>query len=438
MKLWNSIYLKWLIISALITGTCVYASFYITRQWAETERRHFRGPHRHHVEIIKNLVKSGKMSIDEAYAVVETGAHKETPDVSYLMDGKGAILNSNLHGRRSPEPVFVERVQIADDRYIEYHLRHPGGRPRRPPPGIMKIGTIATGTSIVVGLGLSLIFFSFYIRFKSREAEEVISKLKAGDLKARFKIDPHQENASLILRFNEMADQVEQLVNNLRHTEESRKKMLQELAHDLRTPVASLKNFQEIIYEKDHLLEKEKKKQIQTLAIKEVTYLERLVEDLLFLSGVNDPRYSANFKEVFLNDLIQEEMETFEGKGIKISFTCVEAIYVRGDTHLLKRLLKNALSNALRFAKSEVKIIAHKLPSGALLQVIDDGPGIKDLDLSSFGEKKFSRSLTDDENAFISVGLGSVIMKKIVSIHDGDMLIQNLHPGFKIAFTLRS
>lgn len=436
MKTWSKLRLKWLSISVLITLICVFAGGFITRELTERERdlQMRMGPHRHHFGVINDLVKSGKFTSLEAFSIVENS--KEGSRRSYLLDSQGKVIQSNPPGETPDEIDERDKLKLDDGNFVYYEMkdalhgpRHPGPGfgPKHgpPPPGARLIGIVAISVSIIVGLALSMVFFNIFIRKKSRQAEDVILSLKSGDLKARFKVNDTDESSQLMLHFNDMADQIESLVTNLRDTEKARMTMLQELAHDLRTPVASLKQFQEILLYKGHLLDEEKRKHMQTLSMKEITYFERLVEDLLFLSGVNDPKYSASFHKVNLNELIEEEVDHFDLEKIQIIKNFEGSFSVQGDSHLLKRLFRNAVSNAMRFASSKVKIDVKRVQNEIVVVISDDGPGMKESDLQQFGEKKYSRHV--DSN--ISIGLGSVIMKKITSLHDASLSVQNQSIG---------
>lgn len=438
MKTWNkwSFTLKWLGLSAIITIICVVAGGYITRELTERERSlqlRMGGPHEEHLDVMKNLVQSGKFSADEAYHIVEKSRSPRGPMRSYLVDDNKKIISSQI--AKEPDLTNEKLNRLSPNRSVVFVREERGfgpgpgpgfgrGRPGGPPPGAHLIGLVSIFVSIIVGIGLSFIFLTFYVRKKSKQAEEVIAKLKAGDLKARFKIGEVDETSLLMSRFNEMADQIEILVTNLRNTEKARMLMLQELAHDLRTPVASLKQFQEILLHQGHLLDEENRRRTQTLAMREVNYFERLVEDLLFLSGVNDPRYSVNFKNVALNDLIQEEVDNFETSKINVVLELNSNVAIQGDPHLLKRLLRNALSNASRFANSKITVRLTAQNERLVLDIMDDGPGMKEEYVENFGEKKFSREASSDSS--ISIGLGSVIMKKIVTLHEGTFSVSNL------------
>jgi signal transduction histidine kinase len=407
---------KWMALSALITIICVAAGIFITHLLTEQERRRFRpSPLKEEARLMYHMTRSGDFTLDEAHLYIQD-SHLGPP-------GHRTKLVPASQAEK-----YEERVRINDELFLVTTSNR--RRPRGPPPEALVVGAISVVTSIIFGVALSFILLNLYLNRKEREAERVIDRLMSGDLKARFGIGDHP----LTVRFNEMAERIEALVTDLRTVEASRKKLLQELAHDLRTPVASLKNLQETLIEKGHLMSEEKKLHSQELSLKEISYFERLVEDLLFLSGVNDPRYSAQFNDVSLNELIEEEIELFEDGVIGFRFEAESNFSVRGDQHLLKRLLRNAISNARRFAKKEIIISLLEQGEWIQLSINDDGPGLAETELETFGEKKFSRQLHGGASSQISIGLGSVIMKKIISLHEGEMQSQNTRPGFRLSF----
>ena len=420
----------------------VVAGGYIFRALVEREKEFDKRmrPNGNSYKVMRELAQRTKLSTPELFKIVEKQKERRSPFQAVLINGKNEIIDF-APSEIAPPRDFSDLVkfQVGPDYFVVYKdmgFKPPGGRhgpphgkhhgsPHGPPPEARLVGAISIAVSILVGLGLSVIFLSLYIRRKSKEAEIVISKLRGGDLKARFKVNQVNESSELMQRFNEMADQIEELVSNLRETEKARMVLLQELAHDLRTPVASLKNLQEILLEKGHLMEEDKRRHAQGLAVKEVHYFERLVEDLLFLSGVNDPRYSGNFKPVTINHLFHDAVELFESEKVHFELLADSEITLTGDEHLIRRLIKNALSNASRFAKSRVQIQLIKGVDSVQIAISDDGPGLDPAQLDKFGHKKYSRAMQASSDD-ISIGLGSVIMKKIMSLHDGDLKVENV------------
>lgn len=447
-------YFQWFAIGILITFICVgfglYISHYITQNEERNRRELMQGRHEERIneyfkerfEILSTLIETKKFSPEEAFRIFDKSHIAPFPEASFLLDKNKNVIDSHISRRwRERKKKKFQEFKLTPDRYLRiYYYDRPlfkGGRKDAPPRrDALLIGLLTVGVSIITGIGLSLVILTWYLRKKAREAENIMNMIKAGSLSTRFSISQTDEAGLLMLKFNEMADQIENLVMNLKATEESRTKLLQELAHDLRTPVASMRSLQEILFTQEDNLSSDEKKHLQNLATREVGYFQRLVEDLLFLSGVNDPRYGQNMQKVNLTSLIREELEVFDVGSISLSFKAPEEeVFINADSHLLHRLLKNALSNAIRHAKTSVLISLQQEGTKILLKVRDDGPGLKEEDFKTFGEKKFSRELRQDESNYISVGLGSVIMKKIMSLHNGSLSIQNTSPGAELTLT---
>lgn len=395
-------------------------------------------PLQQRLAIMRGLMREHRLGADVAFELVDKTQDVPFPEAAYLLDRKKNVISSHVSKSFDEEKADdVKIYKLGPDHYYRIHFdddMKPRHRGDRPPKEFFIIMVLSVSVSIVLGIGLSLIILTWYMRRKARIAEDVMNKIKSGELHTRFPINQTDEAGLLMLKFNEMAGEIEGLVRNLKSTEEARTKLLQELAHDLRTPVASMKSIQEILFTKDDVLDSKEKEHLQTLAMREVSYFERLVEDLLFLSGVNDPRYTQRMVDVNLTSLIKEELEIFDVAGKNISINAEENLKIKGDLHLLHRLLKNALSNAVRHSRSLVHVELHKTDKGIVLEIRDDGPGFKEEDLKTFGEKKYSRALQNESDVHISVGLGSVIMKKIMSLHNGTLAIRNTGTGAELSF----
>lgn len=260
------------------------------------------------------------------------------------------------------------------------------------------------------------------------QTKNVITELKLGNLKSRLPLSKFDELSGLGNEFNAMADEIEKLVIDLKDTDSNRRHLLQELGHDLRTPIASIKNMLETNLNFDERMTTDERRENLKLSIKEIDYFHHLVDDLLFLSGVHDLKYRGNFKGVNLNALLMHEVMVFEeiNPKLEIELHANENAIVMGDEFLLQRLLKNAISNATNYAKNRVDIYVRKIEDrGYEIAICDDGKGINEEIISTFGQKRFSRKMIDEETGKISIGLGSVIMKKICEIHSANIKIKN-------------
>ncbi len=310
-----------------------------------------------------------------------------------------------------------------------------------PPPGFLPVFAISTASlfiSVLLGIGVALFSLLRSLQEKVNLADSVISELKHGNLKARFPIEKMDDVGKAMSRFNQMADEIERLVSQLKETEQSRMSLLQELAHDLRTPVASLKHLLETFQGDKEILSEDLKKEMMGLALREVEYFERLVEDLLVLAQVNEPKYRAERKPISFVDLVNDEVDGVStqyesGKKQIQTVRNIQSgdISLIGDPHLLRRMLRNTLDNAFSFAQSKVTVTLTVSSGNAMVTIVDDGPGFSTEALAAYGERRVTRLLNNPSELSaerVSVGLGSVIIKTVARIHRGDVVASNQTP----------
>jgi signal transduction histidine kinase len=402
-------------------------------------------------------------SPSSAIQKIETWNQGHTHERFFLLDQEGKVLYPE------GERVFFdwnvsERLREPyDETLIGNHSGPPDGQlvrlnqnPARflfvkmgPPPGFLPIFAISTASlfvSVLLGVGVALFSLLRSLQEKVNLADSVISELKKGNLKARFSIEKMDDVGKAMSRFNQMADEIERLVSQLKETEQSRMSLLQELAHDLRTPVASLKHLLETFQGEKEALSEALKKEMMGLALREVEYFERLVEDLLVLAQVNEPKYRADRKPVSFVDLVNDEVDgvstQYESKKKIQTVRNIQSedISLIGDAHLLRRMLRNTLDNAFSFARSKVTVSLTVSSGNALVTIVDDGPGFSAEALAGYGERRVTRVLntpSEQSSERVSVGLGSVIIKTVARIHRGDVVASNQNPsGARVVLTI--
>lgn len=280
---------------------------------------------------------------------------------------------------------------------------------------------------ILLVMTSSVVLIHTIFKVQAKKAADVLRALKLGDLKARFPISKIAESNELMLEFNQMADEIEKLVVDLRDVDSLRRKLLQELAHDLRTPISSMKSLLEsLVYQNDKMREDQKIDNLQ-MSLKEVDYFHHLVEDLLFLSGVHDLKYRGKFSSVDVVDIIQHEVQIYNeaNKKIRVSFIYEQFSFVKADQHLFQRLMKNAISNAVENASTSVLVNLIEDNDNLIIKISNDGAAMDVEEIKTFGKKRATRKIIENSDGKISVGLGAVIMNKICEIHSAEMSITN-------------
>lgn len=452
------------------------------------------GPTQGLVRLVDELTADGKLTLNEAVEKLSRAS------IGNRMHGVRLVERKDLKNEVGVEPalvpddpfqahvvrekdlrfprVIVFRSKSDPDRYLVFErndqdgpppgaafpLPPPGpihvrsthvfpGPPRPPPIFLWTFGALILSGFLAAAISLFLLFSS--MRQKARQAADVINAIKKGDWQKRMPIDGVDEVGHLMQEFNRMADEIESAVRSMQRTEASRTNLLQELAHDLRTPIASLRGLIETLEMRSESLSSEKRRELFTLAQKEVDYFARLVEDLLFLAQVRDPRYVNSGKSVDLAQVIRDQIDraghdqSRAGGAIQVSLTGLPSgpVYIRGDEFLLKRMVRNAIDNAISFAQSKVLLEVSTpksdgiSPSLIRLSFRDDGPGFSNEALQTFGEKRFSRFLGSNEGERLSVGLGSVIMSTVASVHGGKVEANNIEiqgrcAGAEVSITL--
>ncbi len=319
---------------------------------------------------------------------------------------------------KSPEPTFLLLRTSTSTSFHRFIMEQ----------AILLFSTMAASTLA----GLTITFA--YLRYKSREAKAVMGQLEKGNLKARFPMTRLDEAGSLISDFNRMAGAIEQIVRQTEETDKTRKELLQELGHDLKTPMTSLRAAVDTIIDYRQELSPADLEQLIRIIQAESHYFLRMTDDLFLIAEIGNSRWQRAATKTDLTALLEEEMEQAGRRAQATGKRVVRkdgwgnrTILVTGDALLLKRLFRNALENALRFADSEIRVglsDSEGRGSGriATITITDDGPGVSPDEVTLFGKRR-NRILTG--NNTISMGLGSVIMAAIVKAHGGHLSIRN-------------
>jgi len=164
-----------------------------------------------------------------------------------------------------------------------------------------------------------------------------------------------------------------------------------------------------------------------------------MINQILELARL-DSRLEIPKEELNLSDRIKYTLEDykilFDNRNIKLSLNIEENIIVNANEALIMRMIDNLLSNALKYAETEVKVCLAKR-NRIILEVADDGIGINDNEKKHIWDRFYkvdkSRTTTEDNSS----GLGLSITKKIVELHNGKIAVLDNKPkGTKFVVNL--
>lgn len=284
--------------------------------------------------------------------------------------------------------------------------------------------------SVVSAFIFSIFFISIYLKNKSNEARIVLKKLEQGQLDERFTVKRFDEFSGLVGDFNTMADSIENLVSKVKSAEGAKKKLLQELGHDLRTPLTSLQSCLETLQDHSLDIKEDMREELFSIARTEVNYLKDLIDNLISISLFEVPHYKKDAKDVDLIYLVKTEISRLNSLGTnKIEWslnTEEKKVCIRGDEHLILRMFKNAFENSGRYSKRKVLVKIRVVNYVVSVGVEDDGEGFSENDLSLYGTRRARRGIKTENGRVVSLGLGSVIMKEISNLYNGEIIAENI------------
>jgi signal transduction histidine kinase len=418
------IFRRQFLLTAIIFICALTAANFLSRELILRERVDIL---QHHGELyLYTLANSGKNPLEISKDLNSLKEKAGAPFRFDLIQNGISLISGETY---TPRPQFLRGPQ--PERIFEVP-GHPGLQAvvrMGPPPkdfGHFYM-TASIFLAIILASFLSVFLLLRRFRGKAELAKSVLERMQQGDLKARFPLSKWDDAGHILRLFNEMADEIERLVEKLRTDEKTRLHLLQDIAHDLRTPISSLKTSIEGLH-MDERMDPQNRKELTDLAFQETEYLTRLVEDLLFLALVIEPKYKVDAGEIEVGTLIQNLLPQASAAypAVKVNFNSLNSGRITGSAHLLTRLVRNALANALSHAQTKVEVTLCSQGANVEIKISDDGPGFSPEALANFGQKRSTRYLSPSEGSRISVGLGSVIMSAIAVAHDGSIRAGNL------------
>lgn len=219
---------------------------------------------------------------------------------------------------------------------------------------------------------------------------------------------------------------------------ERQNNFLLSVTHELKTPLAANKLYIQTVTKRD--LPKEQQNDLLKKAIEENTRLERMIDNILNASRLENKALRLE-KEIFsltlLIDAVTKRFNTITGLSVvKTDFT--EDIQIKGDKFMIETILNNLIENALKYAGKENEIIVYALKKNNQIQfgVKDLGPGIQK-DLKSRIFQKFYRIGNEEVRTQKGSGLGLFIVSELVRMHQGSVsCLDNSPTGSNFQITL--
>ena len=300
--------------------------------------------------------------------------------------------------------------------------------------------SILTYVLIVILIFFIIVIVSSYKKLKY--ICSVIDEILSGNLNQRIRFQSQIEPLNkLSIKINKIIDKFQKANAENILNEETRKKMISNISHDLRTPLTSMLGYMELMLE-DKELNEDKKKEYLDIIYSKGNSLYSLMEEFFQLSKLESNDIKLNLKEINISELIRQNIISFysqiEKYNIKVCINIPnEDVYIISDEKCINRILNNLINNSLKHGVKVTKMGVNLSTDddNVFIDVYDNGIGIPKEELKFVFDRLYTVEKSRSTN-LKSSGLGLTIVKKLTEILDGDISVESVSFE-KTVFTIR-
>jgi len=259
-----------------------------------------------------------------------------------------------------------------------------------------------------------------------------------------------REVDALRTTFNQMIEHINRQFDRLKEADFDRRELLTHLAHDLRTPLASLQGFLETTTLQEATLSAEDRRSYLSRCLKNAKQLKHFVDQIFELAHLESNQVSAIFEPLPIAELLYDLVEKFsikcQEKNIQLSVDVAdESTQIMTDIAKLERVLSNLIENAIRHTpdNGEIKLKVldvvdqkHVNQNQILVEVRDTGSGIPEDELPYLFDPRYRGSKAKEDGVH-HIGLGLTITDKLLKILGSKIEVaNNSGRGAKFSFML--
>lgn len=290
---------------------------------------------------------------------------------------------------------------------------------------------------VAIGLMFSVIATSFFISnyvvgLTNRIAGTSREIIVTGDLSRRIDVNTNWDDLSNLAEIlNHMLERIEELMEGVRRVSDN-------IAHDLRTPLSRLRNHLE---ELDTLALRRNDPQLHESTqqlIGEADHILDTFRALLRIANIESGKRHSAFAKASLRELVEDIFEFYEPlaeeKQVSLKVSLEDA-QLNCDRDLLFQAIANVVDNAVKFSPKEtsVEIRLSVSDDKAILSVSDQGVGVSDEEKSRIFDRFYRAEKSRNSPGS---GLGLSLVSAIIELHSGRIDLADNNPGLIVSISL--
>jgi signal transduction histidine kinase len=282
---------------------------------------------------------------------------------------------------------------------------------------------------ILLGFGCGT-FLAFRTLRPIRHLIQTVQSIEAGAMDIRVPTrDTADELDELGRLFNAMLNRITALIQGMRGA-------LDNVAHDLRTPMTRIRGIAEIALRSEPNLELYQ----EALAdcVEESDRLLTMVNTLMDISEAETGALRLTLEPVNISALLEDAVDLYrevaEEKEIAVAIVAPKDLWVRADRNRMRQVLANLLDNALKYTPrgGDIDLIAYQEETQVMMVVEDTGMGISAAELPKIWDRLYRG---DQSRSQRGLGVGLSLVKAVVMAHKGTVEVSSI-PGVGSRFTL--
>ena len=276
---------------------------------------------------------------------------------------------------------------------------------------------------LMVTIALSLYLARSITRPISRLASAADQLRRSGDMSRRLQQLPQRND-----EIGHLSDALLAMTDELQRRIQATAAFAADVAHEIKNPLSSLRSAAETI---SLIKDPGQQQKLMNVILQDVSRLDRLITDISQASRVDTEIIGQDGEKIdfaaLLDNFIKLRRQSFADHKL-VLVKPEQSISVFGQDGRIVQVLDNLLSNAVSFSPKGAKIIfdlsTKASPAQAVLQILDEGPGIPENRLETVFHRFYSERPKGESFGDHS-GLGLSIAKQIIEGHDGSLVASN-------------
>ena len=271
-------------------------------------------------------------------------------------------------------------------------------------------------SSLVIG-SIITFFISKFVLNAVNVVAEGMTELSRGNFDVKIDLGKNEESRQIADAFNNLAKE-------LKGIETLRSNFVNEYAHEIKTPIVSIKGFAELLKQED--LTEEQRKEYLDIVIEEANRLTALSSNSLNLLKVEDQNILTNVSQFNLAEQIRSSILLFENawqeKKVNLQIS-LEEYSIMANEEMLKQVWINLIDNAIKFSLDggTIDMSLAKEENNLIFKIANGGAVVKEQDY----QKIFDKFYRAKDVAVDGHGVGLSIVKKIVELHKGKVWVNS-------------